>query len=466
MATTIAEPNDLPNGTITDENAGRFAILVYQKAQDDAGIKTMNIAEWKSFMNYNGFKVNNLASYIGVEDDYNWQADNDNPYTGTPITDRIKNIAEQAGVSTEPVSGVTPLNERIETLEGYVKDGWDDSGTSVDGLLSRVDANETDIESIKEEIGSGGGGSSSSLTGRVSALETTVGNNSSGLVKSVNDINTEIGDVSTEGTIKNDIKQLKDKVGDNSSGLVKDVSDIQNTLGDGTTDGLVKSVNTINAEIGDDATEGTIKGDIKIIQDKIDSAYCFKGNITAVVPSSGTTTALIVDGRNFLVSELKHGDTFNIKPNTGNTITITLNSTSQTYYSDANIAWVKKEGENGYFDELGTSIDKDKLKTTEDIVDGRFVKLTNDLTNWSSTSLSAKDGLYCITAIQKIGSDIKIYSFIDYIYQGYSKNKSPHSILGTFADIFELNSSTGKITIKEDSTLVLSQIQITLLTLI
>ena len=466
MATTIAEPNDLPSGTITDENASRFAILVYQQAQDDAGIKTMNIAEWKTFMNYNGFKVNNLASYIGVEDDYNWRTENDNPYTGTTITDRIKNVAEQAGVSTEPVSGVTPLNQKIGTLEGYVKDGWDDSGTAVNGLLTRVTANETDIESLKEEIGSGGGGGSSSLTGRVTALENTVGNNSSGLVQSVNNINNQIGDDSTSGTIKYDIKNLKDTVGDNSSGLVKDVNDIQTTLGDGTTNGLVKNVADIENDIGDDSTAGTIKGDIKILQDKIDTVYTYQGNITAVTPNTGTTTKLIVDGEDKPIADLKHGDTFNIKPDSGNTIKITLNSEEKIYYKGANITWIKPTAaDTGYFDELGTAIDTDKLSETENIVDNRFVTITNNPKSWTSENIT-KEGLYCITAVRRTGaSNYSYYSFIDYISSnGRSATNSPHAVLGTFGDLFEIDSDS-VISIKTITGLTITRLDITKLTL-
>lgn len=44
----------------------------------------------------------------------------------------------------------------------------------------------------------------------ITALKTTVGNSSSGLVKDVADIETAIGDESTEGTILARIKALED----------------------------------------------------------------------------------------------------------------------------------------------------------------------------------------------------------------------------------------------------------------
>ena len=44
----------------------------------------------------------------------------------------------------------------------------------------------------------------------ISALKTAVGGNDSGLVKSVADINTEIGDDDTANTIKGRIKALED----------------------------------------------------------------------------------------------------------------------------------------------------------------------------------------------------------------------------------------------------------------
>ena len=84
------------------------------------------------------------------------------------------------------------------------------------------------------------------LAGRVTTLEGTVGDNSSGLVKDVADLQTTVGD-NTAGLVKDvadnasDISALQTTVGDNTAGLVKDVADLQTTVGDASS-GLVKDV--------------------------------------------------------------------------------------------------------------------------------------------------------------------------------------------------------------------------------
>lgn len=62
-------------------------------------------------------------------------------------------------------------------------------------LESKVGNEDTDINQLEEDVGK---------------LKTAVGGESSGLVKAVADINTEIGDDSTGGTIKGRIKALED----------------------------------------------------------------------------------------------------------------------------------------------------------------------------------------------------------------------------------------------------------------
>lgn len=73
------------------------------------------------------------------------------------------------------------------------------------------------------------------LSQRVTALETTVGDSTSGLVKDVNDLETTVGD-STAGlvhdvsTMSSSVSSLQTTVGDNNSGLVKDVNDLETTI--------------------------------------------------------------------------------------------------------------------------------------------------------------------------------------------------------------------------------------------
>ena len=66
--------------------------------------------------------------------------------------------------------------------------------------------NKKRLYQVLEDLDSANGGESTDI----SALKTVVGNSSSGLVKDVADINTVIGDESTEGTILARIKALED----------------------------------------------------------------------------------------------------------------------------------------------------------------------------------------------------------------------------------------------------------------
>ena len=72
-------------------------------------------------------------------------------------------------------------------------------------------------------------GGDSMLSSRVTVLEETVGDDSSGLVKDVDDLQTAVGDDSS-GLVK-DVDDLQTVVGDDSSGLVKDVDDLQTAVG-------------------------------------------------------------------------------------------------------------------------------------------------------------------------------------------------------------------------------------------
>ncbi len=66
--------------------------------------------------------------------------------------------------------------------------------------------NKKRLYQVLEDLDSTNSGESTDI----SALETVVGDSSSGLVKDVADINTAIGDESTEGTILARIKALED----------------------------------------------------------------------------------------------------------------------------------------------------------------------------------------------------------------------------------------------------------------
>ena len=68
------------------------------------------------------------------------------------------------------------------------------------------------------------------------------------------------------GSEDTDITALETAVGDNDSGLIKDVADLKTAVGDADS-GLVKGVADINSEIGTDDTPATIKGRIYALED-------------------------------------------------------------------------------------------------------------------------------------------------------------------------------------------------------
>ena len=71
------------------------------------------------------------------------------------------------------------------------------------------------------------------------------------------------------GSLATKVTALETAVGGNNSGLVKDVTDIKAAIGaDDTTAGsLKKRCKDIETAIGDDTTEGTIKGRIYALED-------------------------------------------------------------------------------------------------------------------------------------------------------------------------------------------------------
>ena len=444
MATQIAEPSDLPAGSITDANANHFRVLVYEQDQNFAGIKTLGIGDWKSFLNFNGAAINNVATFVGIDiTEYNYKSTTEIPLPEGvySVIERINNVASQCGVQTNPVSpGVfTPLLDRIEELKDWVHDGWTDESVEphkeYSGLLDRMSAAELNIDSIEEEIGSSS--SSGSLTGRISQLEDTVGDSSNGLVKDVSD--------------------LKNTVGNSASGLVKDVSDIGIFIGDYTIhDPTISSrLNNLETKTGanssytdtnsidsrlvaietntgvaladdyDVSTDGTLLQRIKDVESLAGSAYHYKGDI---ISCTGDTLNLS-DGT-ITLTELKSSDkytgyVYNIKPSSGDYIEIA----GVRFNRGVNVAWVWKDGGNGYFDELGTAIDVSQITTlqrqvstlTEDINDinntlnEKFINNKNPSQIWNSTQITVR-GLYLVTGFvyNPNPANIKLESFVGY----------------------------------------------------
>lgn len=139
-------------------------------------------------------------------------------------------------------------------------------GDSTSGLVKGLADAQDDIDALETALGD----ASSGLTKRVGDLESTVGNASAGLVKQVADLESDMT------TAQGDIDALETALGDASSGLTKrvgdlesdmttaqgDITDLETTVGDATS-GLVKKVADLEAvgavKVEASATNGNIK---------------------------------------------------------------------------------------------------------------------------------------------------------------------------------------------------------------
>lgn len=398
MATQIQEPGEIDGSSITPETQDRYKILVYEQAQDGAGLKQLKISDWKSYLGFNSNKVDNLASFIGPDDDYEWDSENPNPYPSdrTKLSERIQNVADQAGVSVDAVSPYTPLATRIGTLEGYVANGWEDSGTPVDGLLTRVSTNESDISTINGKIGSNA--EANSILGRlytdenaIAAIQNAIGDDSTGgtIDGRITAMETEIGDDSTSGTIKGRITANEGNITTNTT----DIATINGQIGDGTTSGILYDINTINDEIGTDFVSGkTITGritqnetDIAALKQTVSGAYTVQGDVI-----SATNAGIIVTGGTSLMwDDLQNGWVYNVNPEGG---ADSLTIKGKSYNKGANIVWVDAADD---FDELGSTIDvqeindiKDDVQALDTRVQGLEGKFVTADTQWTSTGLT------------------------------------------------------------------------------
>lgn len=428
MAVEIQEPNDIPGGSLSPATEDNYEILVYQKSEDAAGIKRMAISGWKDYLGFNSHKVNNVASYVGMPSDYPWNEDSDIPYEGTTVTNQIDTLATKLGISQEPGT-FDPLYPRFQTVEDEVNGtGEPASG----GLMQRMSQAETDIQSIEEEIGSSGG-SSGSLTSRINALETTVGGSTSGLVKGVADINTEIGDDGTSGSIKGRIKVNEDNIASNTT----NINTINETLdGDGTNPGLKAQVNTLDNDVNDPAN-----GLKKQVEELKSNVYQYQGNITAVTGDNPTTEITVDDDTPITVDvdNLKNGWVFNIDPSNPTLDSLTING--EKFNRGENVAIVNN-GTTIKFDKLGANIDIKKvneldIRVTE--LESYFETVTID-SSWTSKNIP--DGIYQFSCITSSLSGNTLIVFILSFIDGKSQTQSPVDISNNFTNYWELDNDT------------------------
>ena len=507
MATEIAEPADLPAGAIDDTTASRYRMIVYQQAQDDAGIKTLGLADWKNYLNFNGVAVDNVATFVGIDvNEYNYRATTLQPLPEgvLNIVSRIANLVANTGVPDTPQSSYTTLNDRTTTLEGYVKDGWTDETRPagqqhVDGLLTRADNAESNIEELWENVGGGGGSPSNTLTSRVQALETTVGDSNSGLVQDTNTLKTEMGSGydQSKGDVSTRLNTLETNVGTEESGgtaatgmyaRLKTLDDDVGTSGydlanKGTVSARLDRIEEVEGVPSnyDVSTSGTLLGRIETVESVAGAAYSYKGTVVSVVNDSTPVTEKLIleNSSEVILADLgagQNGNIYNISPASGNYIEIIFPvGVTTKYQKGANIAWVwDADTSSGHFDELGSSIDVQSIETDIQNLQEDVQDLQTDVSNlkakfknngssptsaWNSTGLS---GIFLIvgrkphTSPTETDFNDKVESFIGYFGNGICYVHNDIQIASP-SDVFNFNDGTGgsyKVSAIDSSVLV------------
>ena len=135
-------------------------------------------------------------------------------------------------------------------------------------------------------------------TTSINTINSSIGDDNSGIVQQINTINSSIGD-SNSGIVQQ-INTINSSIGDANSGLTKQIADLETTVGDNNS-GLVATINTLTAN---ESSEGSI--DYKIAQAKkeiltgdsqetIDQAYDTLLEIANWIQNDSTGAAAVAD---------------------------------------------------------------------------------------------------------------------------------------------------------------------------
>lgn len=257
------------------------------------------------------------------------------------------------------------------------KEGETYSGETLAGLKS-------EINSLKEGSTTTVGALATRVTtaeGKITALETTVGNSTSGLVKDVADLKTTVGD-NTKGLVKN-VADLNTKI-DAVSGASSAYTDSQIKAikgGDGTTTATLSSLKSDVDNQGSaisGITNGTKLDSFKDVEDeinlKISSVYRVKGSCTyeELLAKTGQT----------------EGDVWNVT------------DAHDKVPAGTNYVWAKGEGETtAKWDALGGTIDLSPYATTT-ITDGLKSRLDTAESNINTLTGATGTLNTSITTIQ------------------------------------------------------------------
>lgn len=427
MAVTIQEPASIPRSSITPESEDRYHVLVYEQAQDDAGIKRLRISDWKEYLGYNSNKINNFESFVGVEPGYPWDSENSIPYNPEDydhkptLYDRVENIKDKLGVSYNDGVIAETINAKLNRLEKQINgDPVGTPTTSTAGIQADLNQAITDLHSLEEEVGTASGGSST-LTERIASVETALGNVNE-TVTSGQTVITEVNDLHTTIYGDSTLPQPTTGLQGDVSTLQSEVSALNTAVGipySGGSDSLANRTDALETKVGNETiTDGsisaninTIKGDISDIRSSITNLYTYQGDVYEVNGDATRKTTWIKDSDDpsatpIDLSDLKTGWVYNINVGQGNTLKIYTDDSGSfvEYTNGTNISWIKDTTQpNGWgkFDELGSAIDVSEvnsLKTRVTTLENKF-KTENATSGWSSSSMSGKSGVYTFSTV-------------------------------------------------------------------
>lgn len=389
MGTEIQEPGQLPDSALTDATAENFALLAYEKRDDGAGLKKLNLVPWKNYLNFNGYAVKNVGALCGFS---KTQYDVDHERTDIQQTDtlvyKINALQSNTGVASTP--GATPLTTQISEIKtqvGNPSDDTQDPPVAATGMCLDIETNATNISNLTSIVGTPASGSNtvvqrlttneaniSDLQTRTTTLETTVGNDSTGMRKEVNDLNLSIYGDTSSGT----------------EGLVQTVNGLIVTVSG--SDGLTTRVSNLESAITpleQQVVQNT--QDITDLQTKISSTYKVMGTVNQTMVDNWESEGLYETMENGSVWNVDNGITdpkvtFHIPLKAGGTESLTVDN-------GGNVVWIVSNSttdpndkyEYGYFDKLSSTIVDERIPVLQQQVSD----LSNLVGNWSSGTTPA-----------------------------------------------------------------------------
>ena len=505
MGTQIAEPNQVTAGTLRPETAQNFAIICYEKSQTEAGLKKLELVEWVDFLNYNGYKADNIAKIVGIStDEYDYKHLIPDVAVDDTIRGQLDNLAAQAGLTlTHPAPAFVTHEDRISQLEDWVDKGWtdpEDPEKTIPGLLDRTSVNEDDISAIKAELGNAPAGEETlfdrmnTAENNISNLQTTVGSNVEGEKTGLcGKVETLEHDVDGYFDIPQNkyIPGLKDKVDgwtdpDSSThydGIETRLQNVEGTVGDSTTpDTIVYDVNKLKTDVNtvtgrvDNLDDVVITGENPLI----DRVTNLEGVVKGVYKIKGNATRSDIDNWNSNKNEWKNfenGYVYNVVCNDNETLNIEIplkdgGIENLPVTNGSNIVFIEETStyKYGYFDDLGSIVVDKRVETLDENVGTRPDEFTGTLfdnvdnlnenvgtkpdeftgtlfdtvyRSYSEFTSTTETGTFFTTGINAAGNR---FAFIIPFNNGITTESIIISLSTvTFADCFSINS--GKITL-------------------